>query len=196
MGKLPLTLAGAIGGGGAAAAGGYSIYSAIQPKTIKEKLLKEGFSLISDIKDSDKSNAAWEKTVSRYKVEADGNSKINSDNISSITKDKISKWCEENLGSKIEEALYSKASKWCVAFTSLEEKLKQSGRQLQTNAQTLNGKYDSIPQDIKGKINSVSVTASSNQNGEKIKQWCSDLSKRAFTNEKDSHYQNLISHCI
>ncbi|AEW45270.1 hypothetical protein MHC_02020 [Mycoplasma haemocanis str. Illinois] len=196
MNKTVLTVSGILGGGGAAAAGGYSIYSAIQPKTIREKLLKEGFRLLSDIKDANKANTAWEKVVSRYKVEVDDNSKIIDANASAITKDKISDWCKKNLDVKIENSLYSKASKWCVEFTSLEEKLKQSGRQLNANAQTLDGKYNSLPHDIKGKVDKVSVTASSHQNGEKIKQWCSDLSKRSFTGENDNHYQNLISHCI
>ncbi|CBY92499.1 hypothetical protein HF1_04910 [Mycoplasma haemofelis str. Langford 1] len=196
MSKSALTMAGVIGGGGAAAAGGYSIYSAIQPKTIKEKLLKENFHLVSDIKDSSKLDKEWEKVLNRYKVEVNDTSKIIEKDKGSVTKEEIKKWCGDNLDSKINDSLYSKASKWCVTFTSLSEKLTSTGKQLSTNATSLKSKYDTMSEALKGEINKITVSSGTPQEGEKTKLWCSDLSKRAFISEEDTHYRNLIQYCV
>ncbi|CBY92458.1 hypothetical protein HF1_04500 [Mycoplasma haemofelis str. Langford 1] len=196
MGKLSLTMVGVLGGGGASALGGYSIYSMMQPKTINEKLLREGFQLISDIKETTKLDQAWNKTLDRYKVEADNDSRINSKDHQSLTKDEIVQWCKDNLGKKIDNNLYSKASKWCVTFTSISEKLSRDSKKLKEDVSSLKTKYNSIPSNLQAEINKITASEGDNKTGEQTKAWCSSLSKRAFLNEEDGHYQHIINYCI
>ncbi|AEG73188.1 hypothetical protein HF1_08510 [Mycoplasma haemofelis str. Langford 1] len=184
---------GSLAGVGGTGVLGYGAYTMMQPSNVKEVLIKNNFKLTSDLSGTALSDA-WTKVLETYKVEATSDTKIREEEITS--KD-IEEWCLSSLKVKVNdkhyESTYSKASKWCVIYTTISEKLKSENKAISTNDTNLKSKYDSMPEHLK---TSILNGADSNKAGEKTKEWCGQNSKRSFLGSHDTHYQNLISYCL
>ncbi|OAL10033.1 hypothetical protein A6V39_03910 [Candidatus Mycoplasma haematobovis] len=175
--------AGAIGGAG------YGVHALTDTTdTVKNYLEKSKFILTKE-----NETDLWTKAFGTYGLEKAGfkiPKTISNGN-------DIRDWCKETLNKKIkseEEANYKIASKWCVHYTTISDKLK--GKNLVDDASKLNDKISSFSKDIQTEINNTQVDASTNQNGEKVKKWCQENVKRTFTKESENYFSNINSHCL
>ncbi|AEG73129.1 hypothetical protein MHF_0865 [Mycoplasma haemofelis Ohio2] len=170
---------------------GYAAYKMMQPSNVKEVLIKNNFKLTSELREQER-EAAWNKVLETYKVEVAENTKIENKTSTEITSKDIEGWCSKALEVKVKdkdyESTYSKATKWCVIYTSIADKLKSDNKTLSTDTSSLASKYSSMPQELK--------TAISGQEGEKVKTWCENTSKRFFLGSEDTNYKNLINYCL
>ncbi|CBY92809.1 hypothetical protein HF1_08010 [Mycoplasma haemofelis str. Langford 1] len=193
MNKLAFTGAGMAGAGGVGL-GGYAAYTMVQPSNVKEALIKNNFKLTADLKEQERSKA-WTKVEGTYKVEATNDTKIGNKEISATTAQDIESWCktalEVGVKDKRYESTYSKASRWCVIYTTISEKLTLENKKLSSDTSSLKTKYEGMPEDLK-----KSITSETDQTGQKTKEWCENNAKRSFLGTQDTHYQNLTKYCL
>ncbi|CBY92554.1 hypothetical protein HF1_05460 [Mycoplasma haemofelis str. Langford 1] len=184
----------AAAGVGSAGLGGWAVSSHINSKsdTVKTVLLSKKYQLTSSL-ESGEQEKAWQKVLKTYKLEAKGDLKIKEGDVSTYSE--IKDWCFANLESPYKESIFKKAKKWCVVYSTFEDKLKVDGSTLETEASVLNGKYSSLGE-LKGEVDSISIsTSGNNANGEKLKQWCTSKSDSSYSDDSNDLYQKFKTHC-
>ncbi|AEW45290.1 hypothetical protein MHC_02120 [Mycoplasma haemocanis str. Illinois] len=181
-------------GVGSAGLGGLAISSHINSKknTVKTALLSKKYKLTFSL-ESGEQEKAWEKVLKTYKLEAKEDLKIQEGQVTSY--DVIKNWCSSNLESQYQESIFKKAKKWCVIYSTFEDKLKVDGVTLETEASTLQTKYSSLG-DLKGEVDNITTsTSGGNSNGEKLKQWCKSKSDLSYSDDSNELYQKFKNHC-
>ncbi|AEG72930.1 hypothetical protein MHF_0658 [Mycoplasma haemofelis Ohio2] len=167
--KVGLSLAG-IGGAGI---GGYAIssYASGDSKTIKEILIEEGHSILTDKSD-------WGTVAKTYFLEATPNLKISSETVDANV---IKQWCEDKLKSKDRKSFLKKAQKWCVSYSTIKDQLSKDKVELETEENTLKGKYSGLSETIKEEVNTFTADNEKDEEGSKLKKWCESRSYKTYT---------------
>lgn len=175
-----------VGGIGGAAYGVYAYNNTTD--TLENYLVKGGFAIRQD---------KWDKVLETYKIEKTPELSIQGKEVTEKTQ--IETWCKDNLTkniNSIKDPLFEKSSKWCVEFKTIAESLGDD-KELEKDEETLNGKFSSLPPEIRTLVEKEKVkpTPTENANGKKIKQWCTNNSKRRADDSNSSFMKDITDHC-
>ncbi|CBY92556.1 hypothetical protein HF1_05480 [Mycoplasma haemofelis str. Langford 1] len=180
-------------GAGGVGLGGWALSSHLKQEedAIKTILKSKGHKLTSELPE-DKRQEAWTKVAKTYVLEVNEDLRIGTGNVSA---DNIRDWCVQNIESKGKGSLLKKAEKWCVVYSTFTDKLKTDNLELETDANTLNGKYSSLG-DLQEEVNKIQISnGGSNSNGEKLKKWCETKSDASHSESTNSLYEKFKQHC-
>lgn len=143
------------------------------------------------------SSEEWDKVLKTYNLEKTEDLKIESN--LAITATTIKDWCKENLEKNIksiEDPLFKKASKWCVKYQTIKEKLGTT-KTVQV-AGTLNSSYEQFPQKVKESIQKIELTpkTKAHTNGEKTVKWCEQNLDRSHSEDSEFFFENTQKYCF
>ncbi|OAL10030.1 hypothetical protein A6V39_03895 [Candidatus Mycoplasma haematobovis] len=171
---------------------GYGIHALTDTTdTLRNYLSNSGLNITGDGEASE-----WTKVLATYKLEVTKELKIQE---KVTTSNDIKNWCSSNLTKLIKsksDVLYKRASKWCIKYKTIEEELTID--KFEKEVSKLQTKHDSLSTEMKEIIKGVTLSPAKtqNENGEKIKQWCTENSKRSYSDENKSYIDNIKSACL
>ncbi|AEW45292.2 hypothetical protein MHC_02130 [Mycoplasma haemocanis str. Illinois] len=180
-------------GAGGVGLGGWALSSHLKSRKdiIKTILKSKGHKLTSELPENER-QAAWTKVAKTYALEVNEETRIS---IGDLSSDDIRDWCIQSIESKDDYSLLKKTEKWCVIYSTFEDKLKADGVTLETDVSTLNGKYSSL-EDLKEEIDKVQASESgSNANGEKLKKWCETKANSSHIESINHLYEKFKKYC-
>ncbi|OAL10037.1 hypothetical protein A6V39_03930 [Candidatus Mycoplasma haematobovis] len=192
MASIATKLVTAIASAGVVGGAGYGVYALTDTTDSIENYLKKSSFTITLQNDE----ASWTKVLETYKLEATDDLKIKDEDITQ-SKD-IKDWCKEMLAKKIKskDDDYKKASKWCVKYDVIKDKLGE-GAKLETKAETLNTNYNNFPKEVKDSISEIKLQGTKqHENGEKTIQWCKQNQNRTYSNDTEFFFANTKKYCL
>ncbi|OAL10034.1 hypothetical protein A6V39_03915 [Candidatus Mycoplasma haematobovis] len=138
----------------------------------------------------------WDKVAKTYKLQVTEELKINSK--TEATANDIKVWCNENLTkniNSIEDPLFKKASKWCVKYTTISEKL---GSKTVKEANALNSEHNNFPQGVKDSIAKIKLPGETqtHTNGAKTVEWCNQNLNRSYSADDEFFFKNTKQYCF
>ncbi|OAL10041.1 hypothetical protein A6V39_03950 [Candidatus Mycoplasma haematobovis] len=173
--------AGAIGGAG------YGIYSYNNTTdTVQSYLEKNNFVVIKQSEQD-----LWNKSYEAYKFEKTSDLTITPDN-----SEGIKAWCNTALNKTIKsktEIDYTGATKLCVRFETIKDKL---SKELEQTVTKLNGKLDLFTTSIQEEIKKINAEEGQNKVGTQIQKWCAENSKRRNSTENKPYLDDIRKNCL
>lgn len=172
-----------VGGLGGAIYGAYSYNNT--KDTVSNYLTKSNL-IVAKQDDS----GFWDKVLKTYKLESKG---LEIENIDLNNSTGIKAWCDSALKREIkskEEDIFKKASKWCVEYQTIKDKLKEKTFQSETSK--LKDKLNSFIKEIQEEINAIKDGTTE----EKVKKWCDDNSYRSYSEDEDKYFKDIIKNCL
>ncbi|AEW45525.1 hypothetical protein MHC_03325 [Mycoplasma haemocanis str. Illinois] len=188
---------------GAAGAGGFGIYHLYSPKeknavkSIRDKLISEGFRLL------DKSEQShWTKLKDEYnKVRTDVNKAFTTTN-TDIKEDDLKALCETSLKKGKEDLDYQKAKKWCVVPVSVTQHLTNLGfTTLATDGNNSKSAWEGLVNEYEDSRNAShkisGLDTLSETKWEKIRDKCKEImSKQSYDDSFDANLESSKRWCV
>ncbi|CBY92558.1 hypothetical protein HF1_05500 [Mycoplasma haemofelis str. Langford 1] len=176
-------------GVGSAGLGGWAISSHLN-NTVASVLSSKGYKLTSSLKESEQ-DAAWKKVTRTYQLEVRGDLKIKEGVVTDVD---LKNWCSQNMKVQSNDALLRKASKWCVIYSSFEDKLKEEGVELEADTNSLKNRYSDL-RELTNEVSKITPdSGTGDENGRKLKKWCEKMVHLSYSD--DSVYQTFKKHCV
>ncbi|AEG72932.1 hypothetical protein MHF_0660 [Mycoplasma haemofelis Ohio2] len=114
-----------------------------------------------------------------------------------VSDTEIKDWCIKTIEQQDKDSLLKKAERWCIIYSTFEDKLKSEGLSIGTEINSFKTKYSSLG-NLKEVVDKVTLESSESgsgddANGKKLQKWCG--SNAYLSREDKVSYENFKNHC-